>query len=239
MNICIDIGNTQTKVGIFQANSLVDTLLYTQLQEQDILNLLNTYPITHSIISVVGEPHPHIQTILAQSTQCLLLQANTPLPFENQYATPHTLGVDRIALAAAACHFIQQKHILVISCGTCVTFEFINRKAQYLGGAISPGLHMRLQAMHQFTQKLPLLTYKETSHFNGNSTESCMQSGAFIGIVEEIKGRIALYENEFGPLDIILSGGDCFLFEKHLKKSVFAHPYLTLFGLNKILTHNA
>jgi pantothenate kinase type III len=65
-----------------------------------------------------------------------------------------------------------------------------------------------------------------------------MQSGVFFGILAEIKSRIELYESKFGETEIILCGGNCFLFEKHLKKALFAHPYLTLFGLNKILTYN-
>jgi type III pantothenate kinase len=162
----------------------------------------------------------------------------TKLPFQNNYLTPNTLGLDRIALIAAATNLNHDSNLLIISLGTCVTYEFLNRKLKYLGGAISPGLEMRLQAMNTFTAKLPLLTFKEPKDFNGNSTESCMQSGAFFGLLAEIKNKIELYESKYGETEIVLSGGNCFLFEKHLKKALFAHPYLTLFGLNKILTYN-
>lgn len=238
MNICIDIGNTHTKVGVFNQSDLVESIAVEHLLDETITQFLLKHNITHSIISRVGANNQSLQNILAQKTKALVLTAATPVPFENLYATPQTLGVDRIALAAAATNYITENNVLVVSCGTCVTFEFVNRKAQYLGGAISPGLNMRLQAMSHFTEKLPLLHFTEPGHFNGNSTETCMQSGAYIGMLEEIKGRISLYETEFGTTELLLSGGDCFLFEKHLKKSVFAHPYLTLFGLNKILTYN-
>lgn len=238
MNVCIDIGNTQTKVGVFNQATLVEYTAVEYLTDEIITQLLLKYTITNSIISSVGVSSQNLQNLLEQKTNTLVLTHHTPLPFENLYASPQTLGVDRIALAAAATNYIAANNVLVVSCGTCVTFEFVNRKAQYLGGAISPGLNMRLQAMNYFTEKLPLLHFTEPGHFNGNTTETCMQSGAYIGMLEEIKGRILLYEVEFGPTELLLSGGDCFLFEKHLKKSVFAHPYLTLFGLNKILTYN-
>lgn len=237
-NICIDTGNTQTKLGIFDNSELLETILLPELTTELLQPILTKYEITHSIVSNVNTHFEDITELLQHKTNYLPFNHFTKLPFTNQYQTPQTLGLDRIALAAAASNFAGEQNILVISLGTCVTFEFLNRNLAYLGGAISPGLNMRLQAMNHFTAKLPLLTVSEPAHFNGNTTESCMQSGAFYGILAEINSRIDWYKNEFGPTEILLSGGDCFLFEKHLKNALFAHPYLTLFGLNKILTYN-
>jgi len=237
-NICIDIGNTQTKIGIFENSDLLETIVLDVLEVNNIENIFSKNNIEYSIISNVNEIDDQLLHKLQTKTKLLPFNYNTKLPFTNKYKTPNTLGLDRIALAAAAVDFINETNVLVISLGTCVTFEFLNRKKEYLGGAISPGLNMRLQAMNHFTAKLPLLSFTEPTDFNGNSTETCMQSGAFFGLLEEIKGRINLYESQFGDTQIILSGGNCFLFEKHLKKALFAHPYLTLFGLNKILTYN-
>jgi len=237
-NICIDIGNTQTKIGIFEDSNLLKTEILDVLNIENIDNIFIENQIEFSIVSNVNESiEPTIQ-MLQTKTKLLPFNHLTKLPFQNNYLTPITLGLDRIALIAAAVNLSNHSNVLVISLGTCVTFEFLNRKKEYLGGAISPGLNMRLQAMNYFTAKLPLLTFNEPTDFNGNSTDSCMQSGAFFGIIGEIKSRIELYESKFGETEIVLSGGNCFLFEKHLKKALFAHPYLTLFGLNKILTYN-
>jgi len=237
-NICIDIGNTKTKIGIFENVNLLNTIILDILNVQNIESIIDKNKIEHSIISNVNESEEHILQMLQTKTKLLPFNHLTKLPFQNNYLTPITLGLDRIALIAAAVHLNNHSNVLVISLGTCVTFDFLNRKNEYLGGAISPGLDMRLQAMNHFTAKLPLLTFKEPIDFNGNTTESCMQSGAFFGILAEINSRIELYESKFGETGIILSGGNCFLFEKHLKKALFAHSYLTLFGLNKILTYN-
>ncbi len=237
-NICIDIGNTQSKLGIFDNSELLDTILLPELTADLLAPILTKYKITHSIVSNVNNNLESVTQLLQHKTNYLPFNHFTKLPFINQYQTPQTLGLDRIALVAAATNFASEQNILVISLGTCVTFEFLNRNLTYLGGAISPGLNMRLQAMNHFTAKLPLINFSEPTHFNGNNTESCMQSGSFYGILAEINGRIEWYKNEFGPTEILLSGGDCFLFEKHLKNALFAHPYLTLFGLNKILIYN-
>ncbi len=237
-NICIDIGNTQTKLGIFDNSELLETILLPELTTEFLQPILTKYEITHSIVSNVNNNLEAVAQLLQHKTNYLPFNHFTILPFTNQYQTPQTLGLDRIALAAAATNYATEQNILVISLGTCVTFEFLNRNLTYFGGAISPGLNMRLQAMNHFTAKLPLLNFIEPTHFNGNTTESCMQSGAFYGILAEVIGRIEWYKNQFGPTEILLSGGDCFLFEKHLKNALFAHPYLTLFGLNKILSHN-
>lgn len=237
-NICIDIGNTQTKIGIFENSDLIESIIWDVLEVKKIETIILENQIEYSIVGNVNQNEELLLQILETKTKLLPFNYFTKLPFSNNYKTPNTLGLDRIALAAAAVDFIDKSNVLVISLGTCVTFEFLNRKKEYLGGAISPGLNMRLQAMNHFTAKLPLLSFTEPTDFNGNSTESCMQSGAFYGLLEEIKGRINLYETQFGETQIILSGGNCFLFEKHLKKALFAHPYLTLFGLNKILTYN-
>lgn len=237
-NICIDIGNTQSKIGIFEDSELIDTILVDSITEDLLDTLFNKYHIKNSIVSNVNESSSKITEILKSKTNYINFDNFTKIPFLNLYKTPETLGLDRIALVAAATNLETPNNVLVVSLGTCVTFEFLNRKLEYLGGAISPGLLMRLKAMNEFTAKLPLLDFDEPADFNGNTTNECMQSGAFYGIIGEIKERISLYENKFGKTDLVLSGGDCFLLEKHLKNALFAHPYLTLFGLNKIINYN-
>lgn len=237
-NICIDIGNTQSKIGIFENSEMIDTILVDSITEDLLHTLFKKYQVKNSIVSNVNNSASKIIEILKSKTNYINFNNLTKVPFLNLYRTPETLGLDRIALVSAATNLETPNNVLVVSLGTCVTFEFLNRKLEYLGGAISPGLLMRLKAMNEFTAKLPLLDFDAPTDFNGNTTNKCMQSGAFYGIIGEIKERISLYENKFGNTDLVLSGGDCFLFEKHLKNALFAHPYLTLFGLNKIINYN-
>ncbi|HEY5825470.1 MAG TPA: type III pantothenate kinase, partial [Cyclobacteriaceae bacterium] len=156
----------------------------------------------------------------------------------NGYATPTTLGVDRIAAVCGALEIYPNGNCLVVDTGTCINYEFIDAKGEYLGGAISPGIHMRLEAMHKFTARLPLVTNNPDAQLIGNSTATCMQSGVTNGVIAEIEGIITRYSHLYPDLGVILSGGDYSLFENKLKPSIFVAPELVLSGLNRILLHN-
>jgi type III pantothenate kinase len=162
------------------------------------------------------------------------------VPFFIDYGTPQTLGMDRVAAVAGALYHFPGQASLVIDMGTCVTYDFINKEGHYLGGAISPGLKMRLRAMHDYTQKLPLAELSDApEEFIGSSTVACLQSGAYFGLLGEINDTVERYEGRFGTLNVLLCGGDTPLFDKHTKKSIFAAPDLVLFGLHKILQLHA
>ena len=92
--------------------------------------------------------------------------------------------------------------------------------------------------MHEFTGRLPLPDFRVPPDFIGNSTETCLLSGAYFGIINEINACIARYEDRFGEVKTFLCGGDAPLFEKHLKNNIFAAPYLVLEGLHQILKFN-
>jgi type III pantothenate kinase len=237
--LVIDIGNTKAKAGIFNAGNLLEEFLFETKNTNEIESILSKHKITHSIISSVAQPVEELEKILQQKTIFTKLSSQTILPFTNKYATPATLGMDRVAAIAGAMHYFSNTNCLVIDMGTCITFDFITANNEYLGGAISPGLQMRLKAMHHFTQKLPDVSFKTVDDFVGNSTESCMQSGTFYGILSEINETINRYEQRYGSIQVITCGGDSTLFDKHIKSNIFAAPFLVLYGLNKILTFNA
>jgi type III pantothenate kinase len=161
-----------------------------------------------------------------------------PLPVVNLYATPLTLGVDRLAGVCGAQQIFPLQHCLVIDAGTCITYDFLDKEGKYYGGGISPGLKMRFQAVHTFTAKLPLVTPKGHVPLIGNSTESCIQSGVVNGVLAELDGIIDQYGKKFEGLRVILCGGDAMFFENQLKASIFASPELVLIGLNSILNYN-
>ena len=239
MNLVIDIGNTKVKVAVFELDTIITTIVCDEINFlEELKKISNKYPVTQSIVSSVKDIKLKYLKELNKLPLLVTLNNNTPLPFKNLYASPSTLGNDRIALAAAAVCIYPLKNTLVIDAGTCITYDFINAKNEYLGGAISPGIVMRYKSLHQYTGNLPLLSKNEEFKLIGESTSGSIHSGIINGIICEIKGVIAQYEEDFGDLTIVLTGGDTKFLSKQLKNSIFANQNFLLNGLNKILTFN-
>ncbi|WP_196890957.1 type III pantothenate kinase [Aureivirga marina] len=239
MNLIIDVGNTRVKVAVFEKDAILSVLRISPEMIFEVLEKkIKKYGITNAIVSSVGEKSLEIYTFLNKRVPTILLNQETKIPFINKYATPKTLGVDRIALVVSALNSFPNKNVLVIDAGTCITFDFINAKKEYLGGAISLGLMMRYKALHNFTAKLPLLTPEIPDNYIGDSSEKSMHSGIVNGIIAEIEGVIEKYERDFNNLTIVLTGGDAKFLAKQLKKGIFANPNFLLEGLNSILKYN-
>lgn len=235
-----DVGNTRSKAAVFDDGILLSEVVI--FAEDDLLplqTLIETWQPTHSILGSVADNADTVVALLKQHTHTIQLSSRLIFPFTNEYATPDTLGMDRVAGVAGAVQLFAAHNCLVIDAGTCVTFDFVTNDNRYLGGAISPGLNMRLKAMHTFTQRLPDLTFELPDNFIGDSTKGSMLSGAYFGLLGEINDTIARYEEQFGEVQVILCGGDAVLFDKRTKKSIFAAPDLVLHGLFKILQLNA
>jgi type III pantothenate kinase len=140
-----------------------------------------------------------------------------------------------LALAAAAVAFRPKKNVLVIDLGTCITYDFVDNKRCYHGGAISPGLEMRLKALNHYTATLPLITLSEPSQFIGNSTKSSILSGVVNGTLMELNGIIEDYKKRYQDIEVVLTGGNVKLFENKLKSSIFAEADFLLKGMHFIL----
>jgi type III pantothenate kinase len=236
MNVVIDYGNTSAKVGIFDTHQLIAKHVFAT--EVELKKFLENFSADHLIISSVTVDPQHISDWATRVKKKVMLHHSLPLPIQNLYATPTTLGVDRIAAVCGAQQMFPSKHCLTIDAGTCVTYDFLDAKGAYHGGGISPGLNMRFDAMHAFTARLPQVTVVESVPLIGNTSVQCMQSGVVYGLVEEIDGVIRRYTEEFKELQVILCGGDARFFENKLKASIFAVPELVLSGLNSILIYN-
>ena len=128
--------------------------------------------------------------------------------------------------------------MLVIDAGSCITYDFVNDKAVYPGGAISPGIEMRYKAVHQYTANLPLLSKRDDIPLIGDSTENAIHLGILNGVICEIEGIIEQYRLKNIKLTVVLTGGDTNFLAKNLKSSIFATPNFLLEGLNSILIHN-
>ena len=201
--------------------------------------LIAQYQVDHAIMASVRRPE---NIPLAVPGKMIWLSHETPVPIQNQYGTPATLGMDRLAAVVGASYSFAGQDCLVIDAGTCITFDYIDRDKNYLGGSISPGLAMKFKALHTFTGKLPLVEQTEKNveqvPLIGQDTVSCLQSGVFNGTLAEVEGLITTYTKQSPDLVTVMCGGDAPFFETNLKARIFAVPDLVLIGLNRILNYN-
>ncbi|MDA3928028.1 MAG: type III pantothenate kinase, partial [Prolixibacteraceae bacterium] len=200
MNLIIDIGNTRTKVAIFKKEKLLKSYPTDTFNSDDLFQLKKEYPkIKSAIVSSVKNNSNEIITLLKEQIDFVLkLNHKTILPIENLYRTPKTLGKDRIAAAVGANKLYPNKNLLVIDAGTAITYDFVNNKNQYLGGFITPGLNMRLKALNEYTDKLPLIQagYPDDT-VEGNKRIISIKGGIQFGLEGEIRRII----QHFKPLN--------------------------------------
>ncbi|NPA37700.1 MAG: type III pantothenate kinase [Chlorobi bacterium] len=240
MNLIIDQGNTQIKIGVFDKWQLVYSDSYNILDKNTLLSLRHKYNISRCIFSsVIKENTNRLLTALKDIFPGYIsLSHNMPLPFVINYKTPETLGKDRIAVVAGAQSLHPGKDILIIDAGTAVTYELLTGNGIYQGGNISPGLQIRYKALHNFTSQLPLLNIDEQNNIIGRSTNEAIHSGVQYGLLFEIKGYIRQLKKRYPEIVVLFTGGDADFFVKKLKKRIFVHPNLVLIGLNRILEYN-
>ena len=237
--IVLDFGNTSLKMGLFENKELIWTKREAMLSIDSLIEFLSEYTFDAIALASTGVPlSPYVQGLSARWKTLEITNA-TPVPVTVSYDTPSTLGVDRIAAAVAANAKYPNENTLVIDCGTCITYELIQR-GTYCGGAISPGLKMRLSAMNHFTERLPLIEqFEEKTIWPGKSTNESMLAGAIRGWELEIKGFIDQQRHQSDQLNVILTGGDAHRFESTEKMGIFADPFHVLRGLNEIFGYNA
>ena len=239
MYLAIDIGNTSQKLALFDQNGRqCQWLRKEHLTPEDLQQLFSQYPVKAAILSSVGDEAASLEEFLKTRVLTYRLTSDLQLPVTLCYATPASLGADRIASAAGAHALFPDCNVLVVQAGTCLVTDLVTAAGQYLGGTIAPGLRMRLRALPQFTAHLPLLDPEPVDYLVGNSTTQSILSGVVNGYVCEIQGMISRYETQYPGLKVVLSGGDAPLLESSLKNSIFADQNLVLLGLYEILHFN-
>ena len=238
--LSVDICNSRTKLGLFENRELlqIDNLPNDILSKNQ--SLFTRHEISAAIVSSVNKKAEEILELDRIFPSLIRISHKTPLPIKIEYETPDTLCKDRIAAVVGAQMLFPFQAILVIDAGTCVTYDFLTAEKSYLGGAISPGVQLRLNSMNQYTNQLPLLNWGQENRPKtiGSSTISSMLSGVVNGLISEMNGFILDYKRQFPDLKIVLSGGDAIFFEKELKNGIFADQNLVLKGLNEILIYN-
>ncbi|MBP9197836.1 MAG: type III pantothenate kinase [Saprospiraceae bacterium] len=239
MYIIIDIGNTRAKYAIFDHNIIVlQGVVLRRYSISTIGKLLKKFEIKAGILSSTSEISMAFLDILRKIPFFIHLDMETPIPIQNLYSTPLSLGKDRLAAAVGAFKRSYGKPVLFIDMGTCITMNLLNEAGAFIGGNISPGIRMRLKAMHKFTAKLPLVEPDIPAEDFAPTTVKALQNGAVKGTFREIDSFIDDTRVKFGVNNIILTGGDAGLFESYTKNKIFVAPNLVLEGLNEILKYN-
>ena len=241
MYLIIDIGNTLAKLFLYQENQCLhqEKVVLTQFSDKAAL-LIKSHPKLQWIVySDVGHKYSDFfEKDEVGAFAVMKVNSRLQLPFVNKYETPDSLGSDRIVLLSAAAKLYPNTPVLIIDLGTCITYDFLDENAVYEGGAISPGFEMRYKALHQQTAMLPKLESKAIASPVGKSTHDAIHAGVYAGIHGEINARISYYKQQFGPLTVILTGGDANKLPKTLKNSIFAHQNFVAIGMLHLLELN-
>ena len=241
MNLIIDIGNTFTKIGIFDKGEIVQTISIDRFSCLRLKELMNLYPdLSHAILSIVKSQDVDLVNCLKSSFNTFIeFNHKTPVPLENLYLSKETLGLDRIATAVGSVSLFPGQNLFVIDAGSAITFDLIDKANRFWGGNISPGLNMRFRALNEFTGRLPLVKSADQFPQIGKTTEDAILAGVQNGMILEIDGMIDQIKRDWPDCIVILTGGDSFFFDKKLKNIIFVKFEITLIGLNCILEYNA
>ncbi len=241
-SLCIDIGNTNTKIGLFKDDKLEQFQLFATEQSEEVVRFVESIialKIDGAIVSNVSRAEKELISKIRQRINFFIeLNHQTPLPIHIKYETPTTLGTDRIAAACASWKKSRGNPSLAITCGTCIIYDYTDANGNYVGGAISPGIWQRLKSLHEFSANLPLVEPLSSFDFPGKNTNQSILAGVIKGATHEIDGFIDEIKQFEPRLHVYLSGGDAHHFATNLKNSIFAVPSLIMEGLNQILQFN-
>ena len=253
MLLVIDIGNTNTSLGVFEENDLVHTFaLSSDVKKTDdeygisLLAILNHNNITSKIKgAIVSSVVPQLCEIYKSAIkkylgiEAISLSYKSKMPIKLNLKNNKEIGADRIANAAAACYKYKLPAI-VIDFGTATTFDIVDKNANFIGGIIAPGLKIQAKSLSQFTSKLPKLKIEAPENAIGADTISAMLSGIVVGHRCMIEGMIKKCERELGEkATIVATGGySNVLFEDMDNVINYIDKNLTLFGLKELYKLN-
>lgn len=232
--ICFDFGNTLLKYAVFIGNQCTGIFFLENTNEETLQSVIDKYHPQKTILSSVVNHDAGLEKFLSEKSRFHKLTQFSKLPFTIPVSKKETIGTDRLALMAAAATLYPDSHTLVISFGSCITYNFINNVGEFLGGAISPGMEMRFKAMHTFTAKLPYTKPSTVFPLIGYDTRTNLLSGVMMGIRGEINYQLDLYKERYNNFNAVLTGGDMRFFASHLKNKIFADPHFIYKGLYAI-----
>jgi len=248
MNLCIDQGNSRTKVALMtDEGKIMKHLIYKSFSSADVERLFDLYDITDSIISsVVDIEAAVVNTLHRRSQHFVLFDHMTPVPIVNRYDTPQTLGQDRLAAAVGAKSLCPNENLLIIDAGSAITYDFVSAEGEYMGGNIAPGIKMRFTMLQRMTKKLPLVDAEENELIPlfGTNTRDAIAAGVIRGVAYEVKGYMRTLKEKMPHYQTFLTGGHApyvinnVRSSRNEKREICYEKNLVLIGLNTILVYN-
>lgn len=233
--LLIDVGNTKSKLAIAEGGRLVSDVILSDHEKTaaEGLALARDAGATACLVSSVADGAGLLVAELEEGgLTSSLLSVSMKLPFSIDYATPSTLGTDRIAGVAGVVAQFGMCDALIIDAGTAITYDFLTSDGVFRGGAISPGIGMRFRSLHAFTARLPLCSPVD-AHADavGKDTRSAIAAGVMRGVRAEADSFIASFRGEHPNGIVVLTGGNYENFDLTAKMGIFARPNIVLEGL--------
>lgn len=240
MNLILDIGNSRVKVAVVAGDRVLDYAAKDDYDVEVVKNFVEKYDISRSIVSSTrGQQTEVVESVRKEVGHCLFFGADVAVPLRVSYATPRTLGRDRLAAAVGAREVFGEGDMLIVDFGTAITIDLVTREGGFEGGVISPGLSLRFRALHEFTAALPMCSASDEQLEVARTTKDAIVQGVMNGVSYEIEGYISRFLQKYDKLSVIFVGGDAKFFEKRIKNTIFVNRELLFRGLNRILDYNA
>lgn len=254
MLFVLDVGNTNTVLGVFEENELkhewrIKTDRYKTEDEFGVLikSLFDHKGVSFSDIHgvAISTVVPPIMYALEKMSHIyfdidplVIGRETVQSSLKMRYPNPEEIGADRIVNAVGAIEAFGAP-LIIIDFGTATTFCFINEQEEYQGGIISPGVDISMEALYSKASKLPKIEIQAPDNIVGTSTVEAMQSGVFYGYVAQVDGIITRIEHQMGvKLKVIATGGLASLIAGESETIDYVDSYLTLKGLNLIYQKN-
>jgi type III pantothenate kinase len=256
MLLVIDIGNTETTLGVFEGEELratwhMATAIHRMADEYAtfMLNLLHNKGLNTADIKGIAlcSVVPPLTATFEQLSQRyfqispLIVASGVKTGVRIRMDNPREVGADRIANAAAA-HHLYRGPIIIVDLGTATTFDTISKEGDYLGGAIAPGIATAAEALFTRASMLPRVELTRPKYAIGTNTIAAIQSGIVFGYVGLIEGIVARIQEELEEIEekakVVATGGYAELLAKETSIIDIVNPNLTLIGLRLIYMMN-